>query len=152
MRRATPFAAIAAVFAVEAAVGAGPVLVFPLYLTIILLTALQLSRTESLATAGLAAIAILIPPFVRADQPGDMATAVLLAVLLIVAAVAITAVVRQVRQKAAAAQRRDDDIAASEERMRMLLEAAMVGLALVDGDGRWQQVNDRLAVILGRSR
>ena len=152
MRRATPFAAIAAVFAVEAAAGAGPVLAFPLYLTIILLTALQLSRTESLATAGLAAIAILIPPLVSANQPSDLATAVLLAVVLIVSAIAITAVVRQVRQKAADAQSRADDIAASEKRMRLMLEAAMVGLALVDGDGRWQQVNDRLAVILGRSR
>jgi PAS domain S-box-containing protein len=152
VRRATPFAAIAAVFAVEAAAGAGPVLAFPLYLTIILLTALQLSRTESLATAVLAAIAILIPPSVSGDQPNDIATAVLLAVVLIVGAVAITAVVSQVRQKAATAQRRTDDIAASEERMGMMLEAAMVGLALVGSDGKWQQFNDRLAVILGRSR
>jgi PAS domain S-box-containing protein len=152
VRRATPFAAIAAVFAVEAAAGAGPVLAFPLYLTIILLTALQLSRTESLATAVLAAIAILIPPSVTGDQPNDIATAVLLAVVLIVGAVAVTAVVSQVRQKAATAQRRTDDIAASEERMGMMLEAAMVGLALVGSDGKWQQFNDRLAVILGRSR
>jgi PAS domain S-box-containing protein len=152
VRRATPFAAIAAVFAVEAAAGAGPVLAFPLYLTIILLTALQLSRTESLATAVLAAIAILIPPSVSGDQPNDIATAVLLAVVLIVGAVAITAVVSQVRQKAATAQRRTDDIVASEERMGMMLEAAMVGLALVGSDGKWQQFNDRLAVILGRSR
>jgi PAS domain S-box-containing protein len=152
VRRATPFAAIAAVFAVEAAAGAGPVLAFPLYLTIILLTALQLSRTESLATAVLAAIAILIPPSVTGDQPNDIATAVLLAVVLLVGAVAVTAVVSQVRQKAATAQRRTDDIAASEERMGMMLEAAMVGLALVGSDGKWQQFNDRLAVILGRSR
>jgi len=152
VRRATPLAAIAAVFAVEAAAGAGPVLAFPLYLTVILLTALQLSKTEALAMAVLAAIAILIPVFVRADQPGDIVTAVLLAVVLIAAALAITAVVSQIRQKAAAAQRRADDIAASEESMHMMLEAAMVGLALVDGDGKWQQVNDRLAVILGRSR
>jgi PAS domain S-box-containing protein len=152
VRRATPVAAIAAVFAVEGAAGAGPVLAFPLYLTIILLTALQLSRTESLETAVLSAIAILLPALVRGDQSSDAATAMLLALILIVAALAITEVVVRVRQKDAAAQRRSDDIAASEERMRMMLEAAMVGLALVDGEGRWQQVNDRLAVIVGRSR
>jgi PAS domain S-box-containing protein len=152
VRRATPVAAIAAVFAVEGAAGAGPVLAFPLYLTIILLTALQLSRAESLETAVLSAIAILLPALVRGDQSSDAATAMLLALILIVAALAITEVVVRVRQKDAAAQRRSDDIAASEERMRMMLEAAMVGLALVDGEGRWQQVNDRLAVIVGRSR
>jgi PAS domain S-box-containing protein len=152
VRRATPFAAIAAVFAVGALAGAGPVLVFPLYLTVILLTALLRGRPESLATAGLAAVAILIPPLSSADQSSNMASAALLAVVLIVAALAITAVVRQVRQTAAASQRRSDEIAASEERLRMMLEAAMVGLALVDGEGRWQQVNDRLGLILGRSR
>ena len=146
-----PFAAIAAVYAVQAAAGAGPVLVFPLYLTIILLTALQLSRTESLATAGLAAIAIIIPSFVKGDQPGDLAAAVL-AVVLLVSALAVAEVVRHMRRTAAEAQRRADEIAASEERLRMMLESAMVGLALVDADGRWHQVNDRLGQILGRSR
>ena len=152
MRRATPLAAIAAVFAVEAAVGAGPVLAFPLYLTIIMLTALQLSRIESLETAVLSAIAILVPTLVRGERTSVVATAMLLALVLIVAALVVTAVRLQVFQKAAIAQRRADDTAASEERMRMMLEAAMVGLALVDGDGRWQQVNDRLGLILGRSR
>jgi PAS domain S-box-containing protein len=152
VRRATPLAAIAAVFAVQAAAGAGPVLAFPLYLTVILLTALQLSRTESLTTAGVAAIAILIPSVVGGDLSGNMAPAGLLAVVLIVAAVAITEVVRRVRETAAQAQRHSDDIAASEERLRMMLEAAMVGLALVDAEGRWVQVNERLGVILGRHR
>jgi PAS domain S-box-containing protein len=152
VRRATPFFAIAAVFAVQAAAGAGPVLAFPLYLTVILLTALQLSRVESLATAVLAAIAILIPSLVGGGLIGDMAPAVLLAAVLMVAAVAITEVVRQVRERAAHSQRQTDEIAASEERLRLMLEAAMVGLALVDGEGRWLQVNERLGTILGRPR
>ncbi len=152
MRRATPVAAVAAVFAIQAAAGAGPVLAFPLYLTVILLTALQLSRAESLVTAGLSAIAILLPTLFGGDQPGDASPAVLLAIVLMVAAVAITYVVRQVRDKAAEAERQAADIAASEERLRMMLEAAMVGLALVDAEGRWIQVNDRLGTILGRSR
>jgi PAS domain S-box-containing protein len=152
VRRATPFAAIAAVFAVQAAAGAGPVLAFPLYLTIILVSAIQLSRIESLETAVLSAIALITPTLVRGDPPTDVATATLLALVLIVASLATTAVVLQVRRQAAIAQRRADEIAASEERMRMMLEAAMVGLALIGDDGRWQQVNDRLAVILGRNR
>jgi PAS domain S-box-containing protein len=152
VHRITPLVAIAAVYAIQATAGAGPVLVFPLYLTVILLTALQLSRLESLATAALSAIAILIPNLVRGDQPGDMAPALLLATVLLVAAVAITEVVHQVRKTAAEAQRKADEIAANEERLSMMLEAAMVGLALVDSDGRWNQVNDRLGTILGRSR
>ena len=152
VRRATPFLAVAAVFAVQGAAGAGPVLAFPLYLTVILLTALQLSRLESLSTAVLAATAILIPSLVGGDVPGDFAPAVLLAIVLLVAAVAITEVVRQVRESSAQAQKQADDIAASEERLRLMLEAALVGLALVDGEGRWVQVNERLGTILGRSR
>jgi PAS domain S-box-containing protein len=152
VRRATPFFAIAAAFAIQGAAGAGPVLAFPLYLTVILLTALQLSRLESLATAVLAAIAILIPSVVGGGLPSDFTPAVLLAIVLLVAAVAITEVVRQVRDSSAQAQRQADDIAASEERLRLMLEAAMVGLALVDGEGRWVQVNERLGTILGRPR
>jgi PAS domain S-box-containing protein len=151
-RRVTPVAAIAAVLAIQAAAAAGPVLVFPLYLTVILLTALQVSRSGSLATAALAAIALLIPPLVRGDQSENIAPAVLLAIVLMVTALAITEVVRQVRESAAEAQRKTEEVAASEERLRTMLEAAMVGLALADRDGRWIEVNDRLGMILGRSR
>ena len=151
-RRVTPFFAIAAVFAVQVAAGAGPVLAFPLYLTVILLTALQLSRVESLATAFLAALGLLIPTVVGGGLPGDMAPALLLAIVLLVAAVAITEVVRQVRDTADRVKRQTEEIAASEERLRLLLEGAMVGLALIDGEGRWIQVNDRLGTILGRPR
>ena len=153
MRRSTPFVAIAAVYAVQVAAGAGPVLAFPLYLTVILLTALQLSRLVSLATAVLAALALLVPAMIGGGSvTGDIEPALLLAVVLLVAAVAITEVVRQVRERADLAKRQTDDIAASEERLRLMLEAAMVGLALVDGEGRWVQVNDRLGMILGRPR
>src|SRR5260370_1216993 len=146
VRRATPFFAIAAVYAIQVSAGAGPVLAFPLYLTVILLTALQLSRVESLATAFVAAIAVLVPSVVG----GDLAQALLLAIGLLVAAFAITEVVRQVRATADRAQRQSEEIAASEERLRLMLEAAMVGLALVDGEGRCIQVNERLGTILGR--
>src|ERR1700716_312391 len=147
--RVAPIAGIVAVFAIQAAVGAGPVLAFPLYLTVILLTALQLSRTESLATALLSAIAILLPT-VFGGQRLDMATAGLLAIVLVVAAVAITEVVHQIRSTAAQAQRHAGEVAANEERQRLMLEAALVGLAVVDAEGRWVQVNERLGTILGR--
>jgi len=159
VRRATPFFAVAAVFALQVAAGAGPVLAFPMYLTVILLTALQLSRVESLATAFLAAMAMLIPSVVGGGSVGDIAPALLLAIVLLVAAVAITEVVRQVRETADQARdtadqarRQTDEIVASEERLRLMLEAAMVGLALIDAEGRWVQVNERLETILGRRR
>ena len=106
-------------------------LVFPLYLTVILLTALQLSRMESLATAALSAMGILIPTLVD-GRTGDVTPAVLLAVVLMVAAVAITEVVHSVRLTAAEAQRTADAVIASEERMRTMLEAAMVGFERAD--------------------
>jgi PAS domain S-box-containing protein len=148
----TPFLAIAAVFGVQLFTGAGPVLVFPLYLTVILLGSLQLRRTASLGAAGMAAIAIVVPALVRPDRTGDIAPAAILAAVLVVVAVAISEVVRQGRETAAEAQRKTDVIQASEERLRMTLESAMVGLALADADGKWTQVNERLGLILGRSR
>jgi hypothetical protein len=59
VRRATPFAALAAVFAVQALANAEPVVAFPLYLTVVLLVSLQQDRTESIAVAAVAAIAVL---------------------------------------------------------------------------------------------
>src|SRR4029077_1615763 len=151
VRRVTPFFAIAAVFAVQLLTGAGPVLVFPLYLTVILLGSLQLKLIESLGAAALAAIAILTPPLVRSGRTGDIVPAALLAGVLVVVALAISEVVRQGRENAAEAQRKAREIEASEERLRMTLQAAMVGLALADADGKWTQVNEQLSLILGRS-
>src|SRR2546430_6411684 len=61
-RRATPFAAVAAVFAVQALAQAEPVVAFPLYLTIVLLVALQPDRVQSLTVAAIAALAVMIRP------------------------------------------------------------------------------------------
>jgi PAS domain S-box-containing protein len=152
VRRATPFVAIVAVFALQLATGAGPVLVLPLYLTVVLLSSLRLARAESLAGAWIAAIAIVVPPLLRPDRSADIAPAALLAAVLVVVALAISEVVRQGRETAAEAQRKAAAIEVNEERLRMTLETAMVGLALADPDGRLTQVNERLAVILGRGR
>ncbi|HEY3586550.1 MAG TPA: hypothetical protein VGK85_05340, partial [Myxococcaceae bacterium] len=79
MRRATPFGAIIAIFLVQALADAGPLLAFPLYLAVVLVTALQINRAESIAVAALAAIATLIPPLVRGGSASDVSPAVLLA-------------------------------------------------------------------------
>ena len=152
VRRIAPFAAIAVVFALAALADADPVLAFPLYLVIVLMASLQLTRTESLAAATLAAIAILIRPVFLGGAGPDMAPAVLLAAVLPVVAVAVGEVSRQVRNAAAEAQRNADRVAAGEQRLRTILESALVGLALTDLDGRWTQVNDRLSVMVGRGR
>ncbi|HYM95753.1 MAG TPA: PAS domain S-box protein, partial [Candidatus Sulfotelmatobacter sp.] len=152
MRRIAPFAAIAVVFALAALADADPVLAFPLYLVIVLMASLQLTRTESLAAATLAAIAILIRPVFLGGAGPDMAPAVLLAAVLPVVAVAVGEVSRQVRNAAAEAQHNADRVAAGEQRLRTILESALVGLALTDLEGRWTQVNDRLSVMVGRGR
>ena len=152
VRRVTPFAAIAAIFAVQALSDASPVLAFPLYLTVALLAALQAGRTESVALATLAAIAILTRPLVTGAQPSDLAPALLLAAVLVIVTVAVGEVARQARETAVEALRTAARTAEAEQRVRTMLEAAMVGLALTDLDGRWIQVNERLSRILGRNR
>ncbi len=152
MRRATPFVAVAAIFGIQALADASPVLAFPLYLAVVLLAALQVSRIESVAAATLAAIAILIRPLVTGAQASDMAPAVLLAAVLMVITVAVGETARQARETAEEAQRTAARTAAAEQRVRTMLEAAMVGLALTDLEGRWTQVNEHLSRILGRNR
>ena len=72
VRRATPFLAIAAVIALQAALGERPVLVFPLYLGAVLLTAIYASRPDSLLAAVLAAIGVSAPSILRGTAPSDI--------------------------------------------------------------------------------
>ncbi|TMF73487.1 MAG: PAS domain S-box protein [Chloroflexi bacterium] len=151
VRRATPFAALAAVFAVQALASAGPVVAFPLYLAVVLLVSLQQDRAESVTVAVVAAIAVLIRPLAAAGQASEVAPAVLLAAVLVAVAIAMNELTRHSREAAAAAQHKVDEIAASEQRLRATLESAQVGLALAHLDGRWVEVNEPLAAMLGRS-
>jgi len=64
----------------------------------------------------------------------------------------MTELTRQIRENASAERLRLEALAASERRFRATLESAEVGLALADLDGKWMQVNEALAAILGRSR
>jgi PAS domain S-box-containing protein len=152
VRRATPILAIAAVIAVQAGSDLRPVLAFPLYLGVVLLTALYLSRFDALATAVLAALGILAPSILRGDRSGDAAAALLLAAVLVVVAAAVHEAVARLRKDAAAIERKALDVEAREERLRITVETAQVGLALIGPGGGWLQVNERLSVILGRSR
>lgn len=146
-----PFAAVVVVFAVQAAVAADPVLAFPWYLAIVMVTSLQLGRVESVAVAASAVVAILVPPFVR-GKDSDIVAVVFLAAVLIVVAAALSEVRRQDRAEAARARQDRSDAQAGEQRHRAILEAASIGFGLVDSRGRWTQVNQRLCEIVDRTR
>ena len=152
VRRATPFAALAAIFAVQTLANAAPVVAFPLYLTVVLIVALQDNRAESTAVAVVAGMAVLFGPVIVTGPASDIAPAALLAAVLLGVAIAISELARHARGAAAAAQRRVAELAAAEHRLRATLEAESVGLAIADFDGRWNEVNEQLAAILARSR
>jgi PAS domain S-box-containing protein len=147
-----PFAAVAAIFAVQAFAGAGPVLAFPLYLAVILVASLQLKRTPSFTVAAVAALALLTAPLLIGATESDMTQALLLAVVLLAVALAISELSRQARAAAAEAQRKLATLSAGERRLRSTVDGTTVGLALADLAGKWIQVNDRLPEILGRGR
>src|SRR5256885_141723 len=104
VRRATPFAAVAAVFAVQALAQAEPVVAFPLYLTIVLLGSLQPDRAQSLAVAAVAAMALGIRPLVANRDASEGASSVLLAAVLLGVAVAIGELTRRARAAASATE------------------------------------------------
>jgi len=152
VRRATPFAALAAIFAVQTLADAQPVVAFPLYLAVVLLVSLQQNRAESIAVAVAAAMAVLFRPLANPGQASDLASAVLLGAVLLGVAITMSLLSRHSRESAAETQRRLHELAASERRLRATLDSAGLGLGLADLDGRWMQVNEPLAVILGRGR
>ncbi|TMC71033.1 MAG: PAS domain S-box protein, partial [Chloroflexi bacterium] len=159
VRRATPFVAIVAVIAIQAGDDVRPVLVFPLYLAAVLVAALFRSRADSFAAAALAAIGLVGPSIASGNTSADGPVALLLAVVLITVTVLVHEVIGRIRQEAIVAQRATSEVEAREERLRitedrlrMTVEAAQVGLALVAPTGAWLQVNEWLCVILGRSR
>ena len=151
-RRVLPFAAVAAIFAVQAFAGAGPVLAFPLYLAVIIIASLQLKRAPSVTIAAVASLALLAAPLLTGGSSSDVSQAVLLAAVLLVVTFALSELTRQAREASAEAQRKVAALAAIERRLRAAVEGTTVGLALADLTGKWIQVNDRLPAILGRSR
>ncbi len=152
VRRATPFAAVAAIFAIQALADAQPVVAFPLYLIVVLLVSLQQNRVESIAVAVVAAMAVLVIPLASAGRASDVAPAVLLAAVLLGVAIAMSELARHARDAAGLTQQRLDELTASERMLRATVESTGVGLGLTDLEGRWLQANDPLAAILGPSR
>ena len=151
VHRATPFAAIAAIFAVQALANAQPVLAFPLYLAVVLLVALQQDRNEYLAVAGVAALAVLITP-AASREASDIAAAILLAGVLVGVAWTVGSLSRRSRETAAATLHKLVELTAAERRLQATLDSAEVGIGVADLDGRFLQVNSSLAAILDRSR
>src|SRR5947199_5759730 len=109
VRRATPFAAVAAVFAVQALAQAEPVVAFPLYLTIVLLASFQPDRAQSFAIAAVAAVAVVIRPLANADASA-VASAVLLAAVLLGVALAFGELTQRARAVASATERHLDEL------------------------------------------
>jgi len=147
-----PFAAVAAVFAVQALAQADPVVAFPLYLTIVLLASLQPDRGQSFAVSAVAALAVVIRSLAANSDSASVASAVLLAAVLLGVALAISELTRRARAVATATERHLDELDASDRRLRAALESADVGLGLSDLHGRLIQVNERMAGLLGRDR
>ncbi|HKC19306.1 MAG TPA: PAS domain S-box protein, partial [Candidatus Dormibacteraeota bacterium] len=145
VRRAAPFVAIAAVFAIQALVHAQAILAFPLYLAVVLVVALQQDLVESLAVAAAAAVATLV-------QVDSWATGLVLAPALVGIALGMGALSRRARATNLEAQRKLDALRAAEQSLRTTLESAEVGLAVADLDGRLLQVNASLARLFGRGR
>src|SRR2546428_12628799 len=152
VRRATPFAAVAAVFAVQALAQAEPVVAFPLYLSIVLLASLQPDRARSFAAAAVAAVAVALQPLAANRDASEVASSVLLAAVLLGVALAIGELTRHARAAASATERQLDELTASDRRLRAALESAEVGLGLSELDGKLIQVNERMAALLGRAR
>jgi PAS domain S-box-containing protein len=151
VRRATPFVAVAAIFAIQALADAQAVVAFPLYLAVILFVSLQQDRAESIAVAVVASIAILVRP-VAGGQTSELAPAALLAGVLVAVAVALNELARYMRRSATNEQRHLDGLVESERRLRAMLDSVEVGLGMAEPDGSWVQVNESLAAMLGRSR
>ena len=151
VRRATPFAAVAAIFTIQALANAQPVLAFPLYLAVVLIVSLQQDLPESLAVAAAAGIAVMITP-AATGKATDLAAAILLAAVLIGVAYGVTEVNRRTRATAAEARRRLEELSAAEERLRTTVESAAIGLALTDGDGRFTMVNPAMTRLLATGR
>jgi PAS domain S-box-containing protein len=97
-----------------------------------------------LVAAVLAAVAIL--------SGSVQAAAGLLAAAVLVAALVAYLAVARARKAAAEAEQAARMAGAEEERIRLILEGAQVGLALIGADGTWIQVNAAFSGILGRGR
>jgi PAS domain S-box-containing protein len=152
VRRTTPFLGIAAVFAVAAATGAPELLAFPLFMIVVISSALFDDRAQLLAVGGVAALAILVLSVTHLGPTSNLATAVFEVAVLAVVAGSVHEVVRHVRMAEGSAEKKAMDLETDDARLHMVMEAATIGLGVATADGRWLQVNERLGTILGLGR
>src|SRR5690242_9692247 len=108
--------------------------------------------TPFVAIAAAAVVAVVLIAVAAGVQPAYVAAAILLVAVFAGLALAVVSMRLRARATAAQTRRRLEDLAVAERRLRTTLEAAGVGLALSDVDGRFTQVNPALASILGRDR
>jgi PAS domain S-box-containing protein len=152
VRRAMPYAALAAILAIQALARTDAVVAFPLYLAVVLVVSLQQDRAEAFAAAAVAAVAVVIPPLATSAGTADVASAILLAAVLLAVALTVGELMRHARASTIAAQRHADEMVAVDRRLNALVESAQVGLGLADLEGRLTMANERLAAILSRGR
>jgi len=152
VRRATPFVGIAAVFAVAAATGAAELLAFPLFLVVVISSALFDDRAQLLTVGAAASLAVLILSVIHLGPTSNLATAVFEVAVLAIVAGSVHEVVRHVRAAEGSAERKAVELESDDARLHMVMEAATIGLGVVAHDGRWLQANERLAAILGRGK
>jgi len=152
VRRATPFLGIAAVFAVATATGAPELLAFPLFLIVVISSALFDNRAQLLAVGGVATLAILVLSVIHLGQTSNLATAVFEVAVLAIVAGSVHEVVQHVRAAEGSAEKKATDLETDDARLHMVMEAATIGLGVATADGRWLQVNERLSTILGLGR
>jgi len=150
VRSGTPFGAVALILAFQLLAGTGPVLAFPLYLAVTLVSAMQLGRGVSIGSSLFASVAILIEPLGHGRLGSEVGSAVLLAASLPLVSIAVGEVTRQARLRAAEAQRSAAAVAASERRLSSIVEATNIGLAVTDMSGTLTLANERFAAIVGR--
>ncbi|HEY3195410.1 MAG TPA: ATP-binding protein [Candidatus Dormibacteraeota bacterium] len=150
VRAVTPFVGIAATFALQAVTGAPALLVFPLYVVVVLFAALFNPRGKLILAGSVAAAAIFVPALASGGA-AEVATAVFEVAVLWLVAGTVNEVMRHARQVAGEAEQKAEEMESIDDRLRMTLEAAMIGLALVTAGGRWLQVNERLCALLGRT-
>ena len=152
VRRVIPFVGIAAVFAVAVGTGAPALLAFPLFLLAVLTVALFDDSGQLLAVGGAASLAILIITVTQLGPASNLATALFEIAVLGIVATSVHEVVRQAKLGEENAERKAVEIESIDERLRLTLEAALIGLGLVSADGHWVQINERLAGMLGHGR
>jgi PAS domain S-box-containing protein len=138
--------------AVAAATGAPELLAFPLFLLIVIASALFDDRAQLLAVGGVATLAILVLSVIHLGPTSNLATAVFEVAVLAIVAGSVHEVVQHMRAAEGSAERKALELETDDARLHLVMEAATIGLGVVTGDGRWLQVNERLGTILGLGR